>query len=249
MIQADGAVLVVVCHYNARPPRMLVNLLDQARAVPAGHPFRVRVVVNLANPTRLLLPPRCRDAEVVYRDNAGFNIGAWEHGWRLGPPHAGYLFLQEECRIVREGWVEAFARRASEPSIGLVGECLSPTWDAPWDELARRFAGESLPGHHVAGRPADRVPCYLDFLRREGIPQGLRGDHLQSLVLFATREVLEAAGGFPVGRSYGEAIAAEIGISKKVQALGLRIAEVGPVPFSYIEHPQWLHRRAESAAP
>jgi len=236
-------VLVVISHYNARPADELVRLLDQARAVPAGWPFRVRIVVNLGTPRCLILPERHGGTEILYRGNTGYNIGAWDHGWRTGPGYRGYLFLQEECRLVREDWVGAFARRAAEPGVGLVGECLSPSWDATWGELACRFREETLPDHQLGGRPADRVSCYLDFLAREGIDPGPKGDHLQSLVLFARREALEAIDGFPVGRDYGEAIAAEIGISKKVQALGLDLCEVGPEPFFYVEHPQWLHRR------
>jgi hypothetical protein len=234
----------VVSHYDARPAGGLVRLLDQAREVPAGWPFRLRVVVNRELGHGPELPRRHRGTEVLCRENRGYNIGAWEHGWRAGPPCAGYLFLQEECRVAREGWVAAFVRAASQPGVGLVGECLSPVWDAPWGELARRFRGETLPGHRVAGRPAERVACYLDFLARHGIPPGPRGDHLQSLVLFAFHRVLRAAGGFPVGTDYGEAIASEIGVSKRVQALGLALRQAGPAPFTYVEHPQWLHRRA-----
>jgi hypothetical protein len=245
MTPDSAAVLVVVCHYNARPVGDLLRLLGQLKTLPAGFPFDIRVVVNLATPKRLLLPSAFNDVEVLYRENVGYNIGAWEHGWRQGPPHAGYLFVQEECRLVREGWVAGFVQRAAEPGIGLVGECLSPHWDAPWDELARRFAGQMLPEHRIGDSPAERVPCYLDFLRRQSIYPGERGDHLQSLVLYARRDVLKAIDGLPVGSNYGEAIAAEIGISKKVQSLGLRLAEAGPSSFWYIEHPQWLHRQCE----
>jgi hypothetical protein len=239
----SDTILVVVSHYNVRPCTDLVGLLDQLDAVPAGASFRVRVVVNLGLPKRSLLPPRHREVEILYRENTGYNIGAWDHGWRQGPVYVAYLFLQEECRVVRAGWAAAFLQRTAEAGVGLVGECLSPAWDAPWEELAWRLRGERFPGHSVDGEPADRIPCYLDFFRRQGIPPGPRGDHLQSLILCARHDVLEAIQGFPLGRDYGEAIAAEIGISKKVQALGLRVCEVGPEPFHWFEHPQWLHRR------
>jgi hypothetical protein len=99
MTQASAAVPVVVCHYNARPVGDLLRLLGQMKTLPAGWPFRVRVVVHLATPKRLLLPREFNDVEVLYRDN----VGAWEHGWRQAPAYAGYLFVQEECRLVREG--------------------------------------------------------------------------------------------------------------------------------------------------
>jgi GT2 family glycosyltransferase/tetratricopeptide (TPR) repeat protein/2-polyprenyl-3-methyl-5-hydroxy-6-metoxy-1,4-benzoquinol methylase len=238
-------VLVVVAHYDARPMGPLVALLDAMNATPAGWPFRVRVVANQDSAKPLELPERHRAIDVCYRENTGFNLGAWDAGWRKDPPHSAYLFLQDECRVVRADWVPAFVRKAAEAGVGLVGECLSPLWDATWEELEQEFRGQQLPDHLVDGQPADRLSCYRDYFRRQGIPPGPRGDHLQSLILFARREVLQAIDGFPLGRNHGEAIAAEIGISKKVQALGLRICEVGAEPFAYIEHPQWLHRRAQ----
>ncbi len=35
------------------------------------------------------------------RENTGFNIGAWDYGWRHLPPYDYYLFLQDDCFIVR----------------------------------------------------------------------------------------------------------------------------------------------------
>lgn len=236
-------VLVVVSHYAARPAAALGRLLDSTTTFPAGTPHDTRVVVNRDGGEVVELPPRHRGVEVTYRPNAGYNIGAWEAGWRTGPPYHSYLFLQDECQIVQSDWVGAFARKAAEPGIGLVGECFNPDWDAPWDALVDRFRGDSPPGH----TPGGRVQCYLDYFHRLRIPPGGRGDHLQSLVLFATRAVLDGIGGFPACEGYGEAIAAEIGMSKRVQAAGLALARVGPEPFFYVEHPQWVHRRPRPA--
>jgi hypothetical protein len=236
-------VLVVIAHYNARPTDNLISLLESMQTMPAGWPFAVRVVVNVALPKVLALPAHLRNVEVCYRENTGYNIGAWEYGWRQAPPYTAYLFLQDECQVARADWVAAFVRRLSAPDIGLVGECLSPDWDAPWEVLKERTKGDRFPEQLIDGQPAERIPCYFHFFSQQCISPGPRGDHLQSLVLSARRAVLEMIGGFPQGRNYGEAMAAEIGISKKVQALGLRICEVGPEPFSYIHHPQWLHRK------
>jgi len=235
--------LVVISHYATRPVEPLVQLLASMNRFPAGAPYAVRVVVNRDGTESIDLPSRHRVVEVMYRANAGYNIGAWEAGWRAAPAYDGYLFVQDECRAVRADWVGAFVRAAAESGVGLVGECLSPDWDAPWEVLAERFRGHALREHTINGRAAERVDCYLDFFRRNGIPPGRRGDHLQSLVLFATRSVLEQVGGFPEGRAYGEAIASEIGISKKVQAAGLSLVQVGRDAFTHLEHPQWLHRR------
>jgi glycosyltransferase involved in cell wall biosynthesis len=235
--------LVVISYYASRPAEPLVRLLDSMAAHAAGSAHATRVVVNRDAGETLTLPDRHRGVEIIYRPNSGYNIGAWEAGWRTGPAFDEYLFVQDECVVVRDGWAAAYAQAAAQPGTGLVGECLSPNWDAPWSELAERFRGHSLKDHAIGGRPAERVACYLDFFRRRNIPPGERGDHLQTLVLYVTRTVLERVGGFPEGRTYGEAIGAEIGISKKVQAAGLRLAQVAATPFEYIEHPQWLHRK------
>lgn len=238
-----GPIAVVVSYYDARPAAPLQALVRGLLSGDAGAPFELRVVVNhdpaLATPVALDLPA---GITVAVRENVGFNIGAWEHGWRMDPPRDAYLFLQDECVVRATPWLSPFVRAAEQPGVGLVGERLSPPWNAPWDELARRFAGHSLPGHEIEGRAAERIACYLHYLRAHGIDPGAKGDHLQTLALFARRSVLVAMGGFPVGRNYGEAIAAEIGTSKRVQTLGLGLREVGREPFTVFAHPQWLAR-------
>ena len=72
--------------------------------------------------------------------------------------------------------------------------------------------------------------------------------HLQSLVLFARREILERIDGFPIGHDKIRAIASEFAISKRVIARGCQIRQVGWRPFKYILHPQWQSLRDESAA-
>ncbi len=58
---------------------------------------------------------------------------------------------------------------------------------------------------------------HVDGMKRSlverGIPLGPTGDHLQRLVLATRRDILEAIGGFLVGRSKGDAIACELAIS------------------------------------
>lgn len=235
----EPRVLVVVSYYDARPMAELDRLLHSLRTTPAGWPFDVRVVVNRDGDGPLGIAERHPGVEVLCRANAGYNIGAWEHGWRADPAYDAYLFLQHECVLQGENWLTPFVERAAEPGIGLVGERINPAWDTTWDEIERRFAGHALPDHRIDGRPAERLPTYFHFFARHGIDRGPRGDHLQTLVLFARRTTLEAIGGFPCGSDYGEAIAAEISISKKVQAKGLAIREVGERPFRHVTHPQW----------
>ncbi len=240
---AADPVRVVIAHWDARPLDDLVRLLDQLTSTSAGGEFEVLVVVNQTRGgPPPALPPRHAGVRVLVRENTGMNIGAWEAGWRLPPARPAYLFLQDECQLVRPGWLAAFSRRGAERGVGLVGERMNPAWDAPWPELEVRFAGHRLPDHHVGGRPAERLAAYRDAWSRWGVPLGGRGDHLQSLVLFARHDVLARIGGLPVGRDKGEAIAAEVAISKRVQAAGLALRLVGDRPFAYFSHPQWAGR-------
>lgn len=241
-----ATVQVVISHFAGRRFRNLVLLLDSLDETPAGWPYQVRVVVNRTGEQQIRLPKRLKNVEVLYRDNLGNNVGAWDTGWRAEPSAQSYLFLQDECRLVRGGWARAFVEKATEKDIGLVGERINPRWSAPWTLLQSQMRGIVEPGHVIDGKPADRVDCYLHFLGQWGIDPGNSADHLQTLVLFARREVLEAIGSFPVGSTQGEAIAAEIGISKKVEALGLKIAEVGPEPIWYFRHPAWRGVQRES---
>ena len=226
--------VVVVSHYNAWPTDQLVHLLDQIRAVPAGHPFTIRVVVNQAEARGLKLPDRFADVEVFHRENTGYNIGAWEYGWRQGVPADYYLFLQEECSILRRNWLRAYLRKVDQPGVGVVGESIA-YYNSTWDDIKAREAGVP-PGELT-------TQAYLDWLERWQINKGIMAEHLQSLVVSMSRRVLEAVGGFRIGLSKIEAIAAEIAISKSVEVAGYRAAQVSLRPFSYIFHPQWREER------
>ena len=234
--------LVVISHYNVWATDQLIALLDQTKSVPAGHPFRCRVVVNQAEPKPLDLPSRHADVEILYRENTGYNIGAWDLGWRQDPLFDIYLFLQEECVILKAGWLRAYIRRLSNPKVGLVGESMD--WKGmTWARLARYFQmfpfDSKIDGHFVPISEGLRIS-----LERLGIDPGSTGEHLQSLVFCTRRAVLEATDGFLIGHTYAEATTAEMAASKRVQALGLRTCEVGFRSFSYINHPQWTQRKA-----
>jgi len=232
------SVLVVVSHYNAWKTDNLIALLDQIASIPAGHPFRSRVVVNQAEPKPLELPARHADVEVLYRENTGYNIGAWNLGWRQGPSADYYLFLQEECQILRPNWLRPFVELLAKPQVGLLGESLF--WAGyTWDRADYYWRNIRLP----RARESEGRICLMDAIREKmderRIPLGRSPEHLQSLVLASRRDILEAIDGFMIGRTYGEAVGSEVAISKQVEALGLRVRQVGVGAFRYILHPQW----------
>jgi hypothetical protein len=231
--------LVVVSYYDRREAQPLRRLLDSLGDLDAGLAYDTCVVANRDTEGALGLP-LAPGVRILERENSGMNIGAWDHGWRACPGYRGYLFLQYECYAVRPGWLAAFASAAQGEGVGLVGESFNTRWQHGWDDLRSMWSSHRMPGHDIQGKPANRVDVYLDFFRRNAIPPGTDGGHLRSLVWFATREVLERIGGFPIGSSYGECIAAEIGVSKRVQALGLRTVQVAAAPFHYLRHREWV---------
>lgn len=239
---------VVISYYDQRDPRELVRLLRSMRKFKAGADYEILIVVNSTGKEPLnqrSLPLRDR-ITIISQPNHGYNIGAWEAGWRYTDADS-LLFLQQECSIRRAGWLQAFLEKSQDPSLGLLGESRNSAWAVPWQNLSTYERFYEMPEHEIDGvAVGDRVKCYLHHLNAWGIDPGYTADHLQSLVLFARRKVLEAIDGFPVGKNYGEAIASEIGISRKVVAAGFRLEQVGPQAFTWIRHPQWCPAPAPS---
>ena len=222
--------LVVVSYYDQRPIETLLALLDQTMSIDAGAPFDLCVVVNAENVTPTRLPERQKAVEVLHRENRGFNVGAWQHGWETNPHYDFYLFLQDECVIRRPGWLVAIADAARNPAVGFVGEGIDcyeswETFDRCWPPIAEEV-------HKMA---AD-----------QDITLGTRPDYVQTLIVGARREVLERTGGFVVGDGKMGACAGEILTSVRARAHGLRNVQVAWRPFEYIRHPQWDDIRATS---
>jgi len=235
--QLPRSVLVVISHYNAWPTDHLVALLDQIQAIPAGHPFQVRVVVNQAEPKLCELPSRHAGVEIRYRANTGYNIGAWDHGWRESPRFDEYLFLQEECTIQQPGWLRVFVRAASRRGVGLVGESRvlgKLTWAET--EAFQSWVVEDPDGIKPPEQWAKFTHRYLE---RQGIDPTSTPTHLQALIIYARRATLEAINGFRIDQRKDDAIGCEVAMSKCVEAVGLKTVQVRLRPFQYIMHPQW----------
>ncbi|MEO7938319.1 MAG: hypothetical protein ABIR55_06820, partial [Burkholderiaceae bacterium] len=147
--------------------------------------------------------------------------------------------VQDDCLVARDGWLKAALDALADPDTGLVGESLNTGWAKPWPVLREAQGRDTLPEHTLDGKPANRVDVYLTAMQRYGIEPGDTGRHLRSLVWGVRGEVLEQLNGFPIGSDYGTCIAAEIGTSRAVEALGLGLQEIGPTPFHYIRHRDW----------
>ena len=75
---------VVVCYWTGHKPDDLHRLLGQMMKLDAGSPFDVVVVTNGGDIRPLTLPPRFAPLRLrlIDRENVGYNLGAWEQGWR-----------------------------------------------------------------------------------------------------------------------------------------------------------------------
>lgn len=96
----------------------------------------------------------------------------------------------------------------SNPNLGLLGESLN--WQTSWDELAKSNYNNHHRGHTLSGQKMRRIDLYRAYLARNLIPEGVNAEHLQSLILFTSKQILEPVQGFSIGESYGEAIASRI---------------------------------------
>lgn len=230
---------VIISYWTGHTPRNLYYLLGQLYRYDALSPFSVTVVCNGGDEKPLVLPRKYakHGVRVLNRVNSGYNIGAWEYGWRNDQRSKYFLFLQDECHIAKAGWLRAFVdKMQTSPETGLLGESIN--WKHSWeDQRNNPIAAKCLNKDGQA--PFNSIDFLQEFLVRQDIPPGKTAEHLQSLVLFSSREILEAIGGFPSSDIYAEAVGTEIAISKKVVAQGYKLAMVSETPFSYIGHRQW----------
>lgn len=233
---------VVVSHWVGHSITVTRRLMRQMQRLSAGRPFELVIVCNGGGLSAEDLPPAPEDAtlRIVNRENQGYNIGAWDAGWRAAPGHDYYLFLQDECRFCRTGWLSAFEERHRElGGAALLGEGLM--WpDLTWEAVIALERRDFIPSY---AEPDAETPVemYRRLLAEMNIPEGPVATTLQSLVLFADGALLSRMNGFPNRSAYREAVACEIGISRKAAALGAQLALVDPdKPFSVIAHPEWV---------
>lgn len=231
---------VIISYWANRPKKALIKLLRQLDKSTTSTPFETVVVCNGGNARALDLEqtlfPNLK-LLVLNRENFGYNIGAWEHGWRNLPMHDYYMFLQDECYLKTTNWLDAYiTKMRSNAQIGLLGESLN--WGRPWSE--QRLSKHAITCLNTDDKPPFNSVDYLhNYIKNLGIPPGETAVHLQTLVLFTSGDILERVNGFNLGATYSEAVGTEIGFSKKVMAIGRTIELVGDQPFSNIGHTQW----------
>ena len=243
------AALIIISYYNARPSNQLESLIDQIYSIDAGMQFEILIVVNREVDRNLCLEKHNSNIRTIYRKNEGFNIGAWDYGWKnRDKDYCAYLFLQDDCIVYRHGWLKSLVQAARH---GLSGERLID--DAlNWDESQKfyeafyRKRGTKNPDFDSESGFLHTPYSIRKYLESRNIEIHKTMKHLQSLVICAGSKVMEDMGGFETGSTYRDAVASEVAISQKALSLGYRVRQGGLRPFENILHPQWLHVRAEA---
>lgn len=231
--------LVVISFYDQRSPKDLFKLLNSLGQHPSGTHYDICIVVNSTGGFRFDSNAFTKEVILHYRENTGMNIGAWDFGWQTYPQYRDYLFLQDECLVIKENWILAFQQAAQRLNAGMLGESINAKWSKSWQELRESRKSNLLPGHEINGENINRVDFYVRFMVSQGVDPGRDGRHLQSLIWYFTNKALTCIGEFPIGKNYGECIASEIAVSKKVESDGIRFEQLCDEPFVYIRHKEW----------
>lgn len=227
-------VLIVVSHYAARGTSHLQSLLSNLSKVHKN----ILIVINDDQINKEYFDFFC-GFQAIYRPNIGMNIGGWNEAYQQFPNFKFYIFLQDECVVLREDFIAAYVKELSRVGIGMTGETINYKWDREWGQIIN-----SPLNYHTNiifnGSRLSRVQNYLNLLGQWGISPGVGGRHLRSLVWGLNDYALKGIGKFPIGIDKEQCIAAEIAVSKKVEQLGLGVTQISQTPFYFFQHEEWL---------
>jgi hypothetical protein len=231
-------VAVIISTWIGNPADYILNLMKSITRYEAGVLFDLYLCAN-GESYRLPSGLNGKFTDVFIRENTGFNLGAWDYSWRRLSEYDDYLFMQDDCFIRKEFWLRDFLTCFhSKELYGLVGECLHKSWNRPWSELTGPEINTKRRQRVSESKTRLARSCQSD-LKRWGIPEGKKADHLTSVVHFTSRAILERVGGYIIADKYQEAIAAEIAFSKKIQNEGYELKQIGRLRHSRIGHRQW----------
>ena len=228
---------VVVSFYDARPQG------DLFRLVTVINRFNCKkfLVVNSDKATQMQKASAGANLvgwSVFLRPNQGMNIGAWSSTIPWLQDVDFILFLQDECMIISNDFLEAYAHELSKPNVGMTGESLNPKWNKSWEDVAQSTLNYPL-SVEPSGSIITRVDFYKKCLSHWEIEHGKYASHLRALTWGFPSKVLSELESFPVGTSKEQCIAAEIAVSKKVEQLGYQVTQVHEQQFNYIQHREW----------
>ena len=227
--------LLVISHYNSRPKNLLKKLIKSTENLKIDR----LIVINDDLVENNNFKKESTNLFFLNRPNIGMNIGGWNDAFFTLSDYEFYVFIQDECVILNDNFVHFYRDLLNEKDIGMIGESMNPKWSERWEKLLNSPLNSIDNEHLENGLPVPRVAFYLSMLKKWKINPSNNASHLRSLIWGFKNNVLQQINGFPVGSNKGECIAAEIGVSKKIEAIGLQIQQVKKNPFSFIYHTEW----------
>lgn len=234
-LPANGRIAVVISTWIGNPVDYLLRLMDSMNTHSAGMDYDLFLC---ANGETYKLPANLQASfkKIFIRENSGFNLGAWDYAWRRLSDYRYFLFLQDDCFIERKNWLLAFYQRfRAAEKCGLIGENLNKGWIHPWDTLRGLKKGTKT----ISEAKRQRADFYYDKICNWGIDPGETASHLTSVVHFTSSDILSSVDGYKHTCNYEEAIAAEIGFSRSIRALGYRLCQLDNKQHKFIGHRQW----------
>jgi hypothetical protein len=150
--------IVIISYWAGRTIKPLLCLLRQIDEIKAGYDFDLAVVCNADNAlnTNFCLNLSDKEIKCFIRENIAYNIGAWDYGWRNLSDYDNYLFLQDDCFIVRENWLKAFVDKFyASQNLGLLGESIN--WKTTWEEVINNKFNVVRNDHSFNSNPMPRV--------------------------------------------------------------------------------------------
>ena len=225
--------LITISHYNKRNKSHLNNLISSLK----NHDSSLSIIINDDNSYEEK-KTTFKNINTLIRPNTGMNIGSWNSSYLNNRNFDFYIFLQDECVILKKDFIKKYISELSKVNVGMTGESINFKWAKNWENIASSNLNYVV-GYDRLKRPIYRVQYYLSLMKKWGIQHGGNGLHLRSLIWGFKREILEKISPFPIGKTKEQCIAAEISISKKVEELGLNVTQIHKNPFNYISHIEW----------
>ena len=230
-------VAVVVSTWTGNPASYVLDLSKSMAEYAAGADYDLFLCANgleYSPPGEVMSLFK----KIFVRENTGWNLGAWNYAWKQLPDYDRFLFLQDDCAVRKHGWLSSFiACFDNTARCGLVGETLQHGWGKPWEAMCNLAPMDRKDREPV--KRAAWVSFVRDTLAQWGIPEGRTGLHITTVVQFTSRAVLEEVGGYNIGMTKEQAIAAEVGFSRKIEAKGYQLVQIGLRRHSRIGHREW----------
>ena len=226
-------ILITISHYNKRKKNDLKSLIKSIQ----NQSCDLLIVINDDNCV-LERYDTFYNTKTLIRPNTGMNIGAWNASFLKNRNYDFYLFLQDECQVLDSTFIDKYIYELSKKNVGMTGESINYKWANSWSYMAKSTLNYKI-GYDINKTPVFRVQYYFNLLKKWNIDPGQNGLHLRSLVWGFKKETLDKISPFPIGITKEECIAAEIGVSKKIEQLNLKVTQINTKPFKHICHIEW----------